>query len=125
MWSGLLAGGLPCGLLFAVALADAAPVSRLALYAALVLVYLGLLLAICIPSALSRWIWRRLWVFLLAIGWRRANGHGAFVGLIAGMTAVGYIETFTDIEFLWLNVVGAVAVFVVGVIASAVFPGRR
>jgi SSS family solute:Na+ symporter len=66
-----------------------------------------------------------LGVFLLAIGWRRANGHGAFVGLIAGMTAVGYIETFTDIEFLWLNVVGAVAVFVVGVIVSAVFTGRR
>jgi Na+/proline symporter len=66
-----------------------------------------------------------LGVFLLAIGWRRANGHGAFVGLIAGMTAVGYIETFTDVEFLWLNVVGAVAVFVVGVIVSALFPGRR
>jgi solute:Na+ symporter, SSS family len=66
-----------------------------------------------------------LGVFLLAIGWPRANGHGAFVGLIAGMTAVGYIETFTDVEFLWLNVVGAVAVFVVGVIVSAMFPGRR
>ena len=60
-----------------------------------------------------------LGVFLLAIGWPRANGNGAFVGLIAGMTAVGYIETFTDIEFLWLNVVGAVAVFVVGVMVSA------
>jgi signal transduction histidine kinase len=68
MWSGLLAGGLPCGLLFGVALTNAAPASTLALYAALVALYLGLLLAICIPSALSRWIWRRLWLFLLAIG---------------------------------------------------------
>jgi signal transduction histidine kinase len=68
MWSGLLAGGLPCGLLFAVALANAAPVSQLGPYAALVVVYLGLLLALCVPSALSRWIWRRLWLFLLAIG---------------------------------------------------------
>ena len=66
-----------------------------------------------------------LGVFLLAIGWPRANGHGAFVGLIAGMVAVGYIETFTDVEFLWLNVVGAVAVFVVGVIVSAILPGKR
>ena len=66
-----------------------------------------------------------LGVFLLAIGWRRANGNGAFVGLIAGMAAVGYIETFTEVEFLWLNVVGAVAVFVVGIIVSAVFPGRQ
>ena len=65
-----------------------------------------------------------LGVFLLAIGWQRANGNGAFVGLIAGMTAVGYIETFTDIEFLWLNVVGAVAVFVVGVMVSALLPVR-
>jgi Na+/proline symporter len=66
-----------------------------------------------------------LGVFLLAIGWPRANGNGAFVGLIAGMVAVGYIETFTDVEFLWLNVVGAVAVFVIGVIVSAVLPGQR
>ena len=66
-----------------------------------------------------------LGVFLLAIGWRRANGNGAFVGLIAGMSAVGYIETFTDVEFLWLNIVGAVAVFVVGVIVSAILPGKR
>ena len=66
-----------------------------------------------------------LGVFLLAIGWPRATGNGAFVGLIAGMTAVGYIETFTDVEFLWLNVVGAVAVFVVGVVVSAIVPGKK
>ena len=29
-----------------------------------------------------------LGVFILALGVKRANGHGAFVGLIAGMTAV-------------------------------------
>jgi SSS family transporter len=65
-----------------------------------------------------------LGVFLLAIGWPRANGHGAFVGLISGMLAVGYIETFTDVEFLWLNVVGAVTVFLVGVLVSAIVPAR-
>jgi SSS family solute:Na+ symporter len=59
-----------------------------------------------------------LGVFLLAIGWRRATGHGAFIGLIAGMAAVGYVEVFTDTAFLWLNVVGAVTVFVVGVVVS-------
>jgi solute:Na+ symporter, SSS family len=64
-----------------------------------------------------------LGVFLLAIGWRRATGHGAFIGLIAGMIAVGYVETFTDVEFLWLNIVGAVAVFVVGALVSAILPG--
>jgi SSS family transporter len=66
-----------------------------------------------------------LGVFLLAIGWRRANGHGAFVGLIAGMTAVASVQAFTRVEFLWLNVVGAVAVFAVGVIVSALTGGNR
>ena len=66
-----------------------------------------------------------LGVFLLAIGWKRANGHGAFVGLIAGMAAVGYVEIFTDVEFLWLNIVGAVAVYVVGAIVSALTGGPR
>jgi signal transduction histidine kinase len=68
MWAGLLAGGLPCGLLFTLGITRAVPISRLALYAALVLLYLALLLAICIPSRLSHWIWRRLWAFLLTIG---------------------------------------------------------
>ena len=65
-----------------------------------------------------------LGVFLLAIGWPRANGTGAFAGLIAGMTAVGYVATATSIGFLWHNLIGAVAVFAVGVIVSALTGGR-
>jgi SSS family transporter len=34
-----------------------------------------------------------LGVFILAIGSKRANGHGAFVGLLAGMAAVGYVTS--------------------------------
>ncbi|HEX5069293.1 MAG TPA: sodium:solute symporter [Vicinamibacterales bacterium] len=60
-----------------------------------------------------------LGVFILAIGTKRANGHGAFVGLIGGMVAVGLVAGATKVEFLWLNVVGAVAVTVVGLIVSA------
>ena len=37
-----------------------------------------------------------LGVFMLAIGWPRANGTGAFVGLIAGMGIVGYVATLDD-----------------------------
>lgn len=66
-----------------------------------------------------------LGVFMLAIGWPRANGHGAFIGLLSGMAAVGYVGTFTPVEFLWLNVVGAVVVFVVGIAVSAFTGGRR
>jgi Na+/proline symporter len=66
-----------------------------------------------------------LGVFILAIGVRRANGHGAFIGLIAGMTTVWAVATYTAIEFLWLNVVGAVAVTVIGLAVSEVTGGRR
>ena len=40
-----------------------------------------------------------LGVFLLAIGWSRANSTGAFVGLIAGMSAVGWVSLNTQIAF--------------------------
>jgi Na+/proline symporter len=65
-----------------------------------------------------------LGVFILALGFRQANGHGAFVGLIAGMTAVGYFATNTTVAYLWLNVVGAVTVTVVG-LAVSIVTGRR
>ena len=66
-----------------------------------------------------------LGVFILAIGTKRANGHGAFVGLIGGMIAVWYVATATRVEFLWLNVVGAVAVTVIGLVVSAMTGGRK
>jgi hypothetical protein len=67
-----------------------------------------------------------LGVFILAVGFRRATGTGAFVGLIAGMSAVAAAFWFTDIAFLWHNVIGAIAVVVVGLIVSAFDPtGRR
>ena len=60
-----------------------------------------------------------LGVFILAIGFPRATATGAFVGLIGGMTCVGLAARFTDVEFLWHNVTGAVAVVVVGLLVSA------
>jgi SSS family solute:Na+ symporter len=60
-----------------------------------------------------------LGVFMLAILTRRANGTGAFVGLLAGMTAVASVAFGRpDISFLWHNVVGAVVVVIVGLLAS-------
>jgi len=66
-----------------------------------------------------------LGVFILALGFRSANGHGAFIGLLGGMTAVGLVATFTDIAYLWLNVVGAVAVTLVGLGVSLATRGSR
>ncbi len=64
-----------------------------------------------------------LGVFLLALGVKQANGHGAFVGLIGGMTAVGYVATTTNTAYLWQNVVGAVAVLIVGTLVSVMTGG--
>jgi len=65
-----------------------------------------------------------LGVFLLAMI-RSANGIGAFIGLIAGMATVAAVSIFApDISFLWHNVIGAVAVVVVGTLLSAATGGR-
>jgi len=66
-----------------------------------------------------------LGVFLLAIGWNRANSTGAFAGLIAGMSVVAYVTVYTNIAFLWHNLIGAVVVFGVGMIVSALTGNRK
>ena len=65
-----------------------------------------------------------LGVFGLAILTPRASARGAFYGLIAGMATVYLVSRFTTIAFLWYNVVGAVTVFVVGLVITAAAPGR-
>ena len=65
-----------------------------------------------------------LGVFILAIAFPRANGNGAFVGLIAGMGSVAYAASYTRIAFLWHNVIGAVVVVVVGLAVSLAVPSR-
>jgi SSS family transporter len=60
-----------------------------------------------------------LGVFVLAVAVPFATGTGAFVGLIAGMASVAWVASFTNIAFLWHNVVGAVVVVVVGIVLSA------
>ncbi len=67
-----------------------------------------------------------LGVFVLAIAFPRTTSTGAFIGLIAGMTAVGVAANFTDVAFLWHNVTGAVAVVIAGVVVSLFTgPDRR
>jgi len=61
-----------------------------------------------------------LGVFMLAIGWKGATSNGAFIGLFAGMGSVALAATFTRVAFLWHNVIGAVAVVIVGVLVSVV-----
>jgi solute:Na+ symporter, SSS family len=66
-----------------------------------------------------------LGAFILALLVKVANGHGAFIGLVAGMLAVYYVDQTTDTAYLWLNVVGAVVVTVVGTLVSMMTGGAR
>jgi Na+/proline symporter len=66
-----------------------------------------------------------LGVFLLAFFVKRANGTGAFVGVIVGMAAVVYVSWMTDLAWLYYNVVGPVVVIVVGAGVSLLFPSNR
>ena len=59
-----------------------------------------------------------LGVFVLALGVRRATATGAFWGLVGGMVTVTTVAATTSISYLWLNLVGAVAVFAVGRLIS-------
>ena len=67
-----------------------------------------------------------LGVFILAVAFPRATPNGAFIGLIAGMAAVAWAASATNVAFLWHNVIGAVAVVIVGLAVSAVTkPGPK
>jgi SSS family transporter len=59
-----------------------------------------------------------LGVFILAIGFKRANSAGALAGMITGMTVIVSIATYTKIAFLWHNPIGAAVVVSVGLIVS-------
>jgi Na+/proline symporter len=62
-----------------------------------------------------------LGVFVLALGFTRATGTGAFVGLFFGMGSVAFVAyAYPDVSFLWHNVIGAVVVVVVGTTLSRV-----
>ena len=69
-----------------------------------------------------------LGVFILALGIRRANGHGAFAGLIAGLVSVSFVSFYPEtktISYLWHNVIGAVVCVVVGTAISLATESRR
>jgi SSS family solute:Na+ symporter len=66
-----------------------------------------------------------LGVFILAVGVKRATGNGAFAGLLAGMGSVAWVASFTTVAFLWQNVVGAVAVVIVGTLVSSIDRAAR
>lgn len=71
-----------------------------------------------------------LGVFILALGFKKSNGHGAFFGLLGGLATVALVAQWNGpdrahMSFLWYNVIGAVAVAVIGAAVSAMSGGTR
>jgi SSS family transporter len=66
-----------------------------------------------------------LGAFVLAIGTKRANGHGAFAGMLAGFVTVLLAARYSTISYLWYNVVGAAVVVSVGLLVSVVTKPAR
>jgi len=55
-----------------------------------------------------------LGVFVLAFSPWRVNGFGAFSGMIAGLAAVAWTASYTEVTFLWYNLIGCVMTVAVG-----------
>ncbi len=60
-----------------------------------------------------------LGVFVLAFAPWKTTGRGAFVGMLAGLAAVAWTATQTEISFLWYNLVGCVVTVGVGLLVSS------
>lgn len=66
-----------------------------------------------------------LGVFVLAFAVPGARSNGAFYGLLFGMVSVWIANTYTDIAFLWFNVVGCLVTVAAGYVISVVHPGAK
>ena len=64
-----------------------------------------------------------LGVFVLAFAVPRARSTGAFFGLLFGISSVWIASEFTEIAFLWFNVVGCLVTIGSGVVISRVAGG--
>lgn len=59
-----------------------------------------------------------LGVFVLAFAVKRARARGAFFGLLFGIASVWIASLYTNIEFLWFNVIGCVVTVIAGYLIS-------
>jgi Na+(H+)/acetate symporter ActP len=62
-----------------------------------------------------------LGVFVLALAVPRANGHGAFIGLLSGILFVigfAWYPATRNVSYLWHNPIGVAVVLIVGVTVS-------
>ena len=64
-------------------------------------------------------------VFLLGMLTKRANGWGAFLGAITGITSVFLLSVLTPVSFMWYGFFSATVAFVSGYIYSQFFKDSR
>ena len=63
--------------------------------------------------------------FVLALGFRRVGGTACFLGMLVGEAAILATWWFTNMAWLWYNVIGAVVVVATALALSAAQPRRR
>jgi len=66
-----------------------------------------------------------LGIFLLAFYFKRVGGTAAFAGAVAGEAVVLYCFFFTQIAYLWFNVIGAAAVVAAALLIELIGIGKR
>ena len=66
-----------------------------------------------------------LGVFILAFFVKRVQGRAAFVGVLAGEAAIFAAAAFTNIAFLWYNVIGCLVVIAVALLIQALTVPRE
>lgn len=65
-----------------------------------------------------------LGVFVLAFFFKKVGAIGAFWGVIAGEAAIFAAAKFTNIAFLWYNVIGCAVVVLTALAITAILPAR-
>ena len=66
-----------------------------------------------------------LGAFVLAFFFKQVGGTATFIGVLAGELAIFAAAAFTQISFLWYNVIGSIVVVTVGLLWSATSLLRR
>jgi Na+/proline symporter len=61
--------------------------------------------------------------FVLAFAFRRVRGTATFVGMLAGESAILATAVFTDVSWLWYNVIGCVVVVAIALGITYAVPG--
>jgi SSS family transporter len=66
-----------------------------------------------------------LGIFLVAFYFKYVRGHAVFIAALLAEAIVLFCHFYTDIAFLWFNVIGCVAVIVFGLLIQFVFNQRK